>query len=187
MSVAIDQIMERASIELVEMNYAACERLCVDALRLARADEDFERYARILLPLQESRRLRRQTAVDAGVFVLAGRPRLSPGEILDAHPRGCILLLSPPYTREDEAAVRAAAFEAGAYVEPLVMDQPTLRQAFEQQMEREGDNALAAVPLGLNAVHQVDALAAVLARVGDHEIAHQRLADAARAAAKQRR
>lgn len=186
MSPTIDQIMERASTELVAMNYCVCERLCLEALRLARAGGDFERYARILLPLQESRRLRRQTAVDAGVFVLAGQPRLSPDEILAAHPRGCVMLLSPPYTPADEAAVRAAAFEAGAYVEPLVMDQQALRQGFEQQMEREGDNAIAAIPKGLNPVQLVDALAAVLERIGDHEIAHQRLADAARAATTRR-
>ncbi len=184
MSPTIDQIMEQASNELVAMNYATCEKLCMDALRLARAAEDFERYARILLPLQESRRLRRQTAVDAGVFVLAGRPRLSPSEILELHPRGCVVLLSPPYTRDDVKAVRDAAFKAGAYVEPLIMDQPALRQAVEQQLEREGDNALASVPKGLTPVQLVDALAAVLDHVGDHEFAHQRLADAARAATK---
>lgn len=179
----IDQIMERASERLLAMDYLECERLCVEALARAREAGDFERYARILLPLQEARRQRRQIAVEAGVTILAG-PRLAANRLLDHHDRGCLLLLCPPYEREDEQAVRQLARERRLMVEVLALDADGIRQCFEQQMEREGDAAVAAVPSILPPEQQVQALSAVLERVGDHEIAHQRLAAAARAAAK---
>jgi hypothetical protein len=178
----IDQIMERASERLLAMDYPECERLCLEALAAARQTEDFERYARILLPLQEARRQRRQMAVDAGIVVL-GEPKLTPEQILARYPRGCLMLL-PPYTQEDERAIRELTRNRSLIVEILVLSDEGLRQCFEQQMEREGDAAVAAVPRGLSPAGQVDALAAVVDRIGDHEVAHQRLADAARAAAR---
>jgi hypothetical protein len=179
----LDEIMEQASERLVAMDYVTCERLCVEALGLSRQLGDFERCARILLPLQESRRQRRQIAVEAGVHLFSG-PRLSPDKVLEHFSRGCIMLLSPPYTRDDELAIRELARKGGQMVEVLAIDQDGLRQCFEQQMEREGDAAVASIPSGLPPEKQVDELAAVLDRVGDHEIAHQRLASAARQAAR---
>ena len=179
----IDQIMERASERLLAMDYLECERLCLEALAQARAARDFERLARILLPLQEARRQRRQIAMDSGVTVL-GEPRLAPDEIASRHGRGALLLLSPPYERGDEQAIRSVARQRGLMVEVLLLDAQGLRQCFEQQMEREGDAAIAAVPRDLPADQEVNALAEVLERVGDHEIAHQRLAAAAHRAAR---
>lgn len=67
----IDAIMERASVALVERRYFACESLCLDAMELARRDRDYERMARICLPLQESRRLKRDLAADSRqIFVI---------------------------------------------------------------------------------------------------------------------
>lgn len=179
----IDAIMDRASERLIATDYAGCERLCLEALSLARHSGDFERYARILLPLQEARRQRRQIAVDAGVYVL-GEPKLDAAAILDRHGRGCLLLLCPPYAREDEQAVRDLARERRLFIEALALDGQSLRQCFEQQMEREGDAAINRIPKGLPPEQRVDALATVLERVGDHELAHQRLADAARLASR---
>lgn len=62
----IDATMERASVALESTDYFECEKLCERALRTARTMRDFERMARICLPLQESRRLKRQLACDAG-------------------------------------------------------------------------------------------------------------------------
>jgi len=61
----IDQAMEDASVALVQRKYFAVERICSEALRTAIAAEDFERAARICMPLQEARRLKRQLAIDA--------------------------------------------------------------------------------------------------------------------------
>src|SRR5689334_10244420 len=62
----IDRMMERASTALEAMRYFEAERLASTALRRAHAAADFERMARILLPLQEARRQKRQLAVDSG-------------------------------------------------------------------------------------------------------------------------
>ncbi|MBI1371945.1 MAG: hypothetical protein GC159_04180 [Phycisphaera sp.] len=179
----INQIMERASAALNGTRYLECERLCLDALELARASGDFDSYARILLPLQECRRIRRQTAVDAGVHVLSGE-RLEAEAILDRHPEGCLLLTDPPYDDKDEAMVRALARQRELFVEVLVMDHAALRRSFESQLEQIGDAAIVAISDDLPPVQAVDALAAALERVGDHEIAHQRLAATARRAAR---
>jgi len=180
----IHQIMERASAALNATRYLDCEALCLEALSLAQDAGDYASYARILLPLQEARRLRRQTAVEAGVHVLSGE-RLEPEAILDEHPRGCLLLTDPPYRDEDEHAVRALARERELFVEVLLMDGDALRQAFEQRMEQIGDEAIAALDRDAPVTRRIDALGAVLDRVGDHEIAHQRLAEAARQAARE--
>ena len=63
---AIDQLMERASSALVATNYFEAETLCLKALTRCAAANDFERMARICLPLQEARRQKREEAVDAG-------------------------------------------------------------------------------------------------------------------------
>ncbi len=180
----IDDIMEAASRALERTDYLESERLCLQALAMAHEQRDFDTYARILLPLQECRRQRRQLAADAGVFVLAG-DKLSPVQILERHPVGCLMLVDPPYTAADEKAVRDLARARGLMIEVLHFDGVALRQAFEQRMENIGDAALADLPDDLPLEQRVEALAALLDRVGDHEFAHQRLAEAARKLAKQ--
>lgn len=181
---AIDTIMERASQALVQTHYTQCEKLCLEALALAEQAADYDRFARILLPLQEARRQRRQAALDAGVIVLCQKD--GPVEAaLEEHKQGCLLLIAPPFNADDEHKLRTAAFDQELLVEVLRLDQAQLRSTFEHEMETLGDAALARVSSKLPPVEQIHALAEVLNRVGDHEIAHQRLAAAARAAAHQ--
>ena len=52
----IDAKMEHASEALARCEYFLCERLAGEALGAAREKNDFERLARICLPLQEARR-----------------------------------------------------------------------------------------------------------------------------------
>lgn len=84
--------MENASRALVQRRYFDCERFCLDALERAFIAADYERMARILLPLEEARRQKRQLAIDAGaVFVVnadvpTGRA-LKPGFYLVCPPR----------------------------------------------------------------------------------------------------
>ncbi len=181
--VEIDAVMERASIALTDMRYADCERLCLEAFEAAHQQNDYARLARIVLPLQEARRQRRQAAVDAGVFVLSG-PRLDIKTLLNQYPTGCLLLTNPPYTPEDEAALRMAVFERSLTLEPLVLHQADLRQMFEDLLERRGDHVLAGIAREADAAKTVAHLARHLDQFGDHEIAHQRLAEAARTAAR---
>jgi len=178
----IDEMMERASQSRVERDYLACERLSVEALRLAREAGDFERLARITLPLQEARRQRRQIAEDAGAVVFTGE-RLTPEAVLDQVKRGCVLLTDPPYSEDDAQAVRALARERGAFVEVVRLDSAGLTAMVCRAMEDVGDAALASIPAQAGPVERIDRIMAELDRIGDHEIAHQRLAEAARAAA----
>ena len=140
----IDKLMERASALLEATNYLPCEAACVQALELARQDGDYDRIARIMMPLQEARRQRRQIAEDAGVFVLTGHHR-KPEEILDKHPAGCLLLTDPPYTAEDEQALRALARQRNCFVEIQRMDRCELRSAFLAGLEQRGDALLARI------------------------------------------
>lgn len=88
----IDPMMERASEALVRGEYFECERLSAEALRRAVAAGDFERAARIALPLLESRRMIRDMAFDTrAVFVIddelpKGRD-IRPGMYLVCPPR----------------------------------------------------------------------------------------------------
>ncbi len=174
--------MEDASRKLAELDYPACERLCLQALRAAEQAGDYGRIARLLMPLAEARRQRRQIAVDAGVFI----PRdLSADEILQAHRRGCVLLTKPPYTDADEKALRDAALAEGRSVEVLLLDEAGLRAAFLRAMDQRGDAILASLRRDLSNAERVSAILEQLDRIGDHEIAHQRLADAARRAARE--
>jgi hypothetical protein len=176
---SIDNLMQQASRKLASMEYLDAERLCLAALAEAKAAGDFDRYARIVMPLQESRRQRRQIAADAGVFVLAGE-RLSAVDVLRRHPRGCLLMIDPPYTIEDVRAIRRLASEQKRHVEAILAGAESLRSCFEHEMERQGDAALASVDASGSALEQLEALEKVVGQSPDHEIAHQRLAEAAR-------
>ncbi|MFZ2874630.1 MAG: hypothetical protein WAZ94_09125 [Phycisphaerales bacterium] len=87
----VDELMEKASEALVATDYFDAEKHCLRALARARSARDFERMARISLPLQECRRQRRHEACDAGqVTVLTEMP--APGTKL----RAGAFLLCPP-------------------------------------------------------------------------------------------
>lgn len=100
----IDAIMDKASQALVERRYFDCERLCVEALERAFVAADYERMSRILLPLEESRRQKRDLAVDAGtVYSVTGE--LPGNRSLRA---GCYLV-APPRVGIDGRLLREAA------------------------------------------------------------------------------
>jgi hypothetical protein len=86
----IDALMDQASEALVGTEYFKAETLCLRALAQARKAADFERLARIALPLQEARRQVRQIATDAAAA-------------------GAITVLSKP-------PARAEKFDAGFYL-----------------------------------------------------------------------
>lgn len=60
----LDTLMENASLALAKTDYTTCETLCLQALAQARKDQDWDTYLRILRPLQEARRWRRQHMTD---------------------------------------------------------------------------------------------------------------------------
>lgn len=120
--------MERASEALEATRYFECEKLTRTALQRAHAAGDYERMARIILPLQEARRQRRQLAVDAsfgpggrGVTLFETR-RAVPNDIAP----GCYLF-QPPLIGADARAFRDHAAEQQVPVfvltrEPLTRD-----------------------------------------------------------------
>lgn len=181
----INELMEEASQALVEVNYITCEKKCLQALNLAFEIKAFDVYARILLPLQEARRQRRQLAEDAGVFILNGE-KLPASSILKAHPTGCLMLTTPPYSEQDTTELQKLAFEDGYMVEILLVDPEQLKAMFLNQLELNGDTALVNLPEELAGEDLIKALQDVVKKVGDHEIAHQRLAQAAHQLAAKR-
>lgn len=96
--------MDAASRALVERRYFDCERQCLEALERSFIAGDYERMARILLPLEESRRQKRDLAVDTGaVYAVTGE--IPAGRALRP---GCYLV-SPPRVGVDGRLLREAA------------------------------------------------------------------------------
>lgn len=111
--------MERASAALSARKYFETERLAVEALNTAFLAHDFERMARVLLPLQEARRQKRDLALDAGkVHVVAE-------ELPTKIKPGCYLIV-PPRVGLDGRQLRELADAAEVPV-VVVVREPTTR------------------------------------------------------------
>lgn len=200
----IDEKMERASAALEATRYFECERLCAEALRSAHSLHDFDRMARILLPLEEARRQKRLAALDADRFEVL--KSISPD--LKLKP-GCYMLEPPDCVGVDGRAMRemANAQEVPALIVvrepltkaglwPLVSVGPvTVRvrtkpskgltpEWFADALEALGDVSLEAVDWTAPAEIVVGELAQRLETTPDHDLMHQRLGDACRAALK---
>lgn len=114
--------MEQASQALAETRYFDAADSAAEALKFARRAADFERMARICMPLQEARRQIRLQAEDAGVVCVAKNEGELPGEVLP----GCYLFM-PPLLGIDGRRLREIAHdeEVPVYVvtrEPMTRD-----------------------------------------------------------------
>lgn len=116
----IDEWMEQASRALVAREYFACERFCLQALRRAHAAHDFARMSRIILPLQEARRLKRQLALDANHVVVISEQLPNADELV----AGCYLI-TPPRVGVDGRLLREAANQREVPVLVLVREPPS--------------------------------------------------------------
>ncbi len=201
----IDGLMERASAALVETAYFKCERLCLEALQAAFRGKEYERMARICLPLQEARRQKRLAAVDTGRLVrLAAAP--AEGEV-EPEP-GCYLI-EPMLVGADgrdlrdraDAAevpvlvvVREPRTQLGAW--PIVMigpitvrttvapppnEEPTIEWMLAAS-EALGDEAISRIDPEDTAEERVRDLIDFLGTCPEHEKLHQALEQACRAA-----
>lgn len=208
----IERLMESASRALVETRYFECEAECLEALELAHGVGDYERMARILMPLQEARRQVRLLAVDTGRLVILNEP-VPEGAGLEA---GCYLI-EPPLVGADardlrdraarqhvavmvlarEPAVKTLKLDrrpgdwpvvmigpvtVRAYVKPPAGGKVTL-EWFQAAGEALGDRAIAEVDAGLDVFARVEDLFERLHCVTDHEKLHQALESACREAA----
>lgn len=118
----IDEIMEQASRALAQTRAIEAETLCLRGLDLAVKASDWERAGRIVLPLQESRRLRRQTATDSGIVRLMESPKQVRQKV-----EPVCYLFQPPLIAFDARAFREAALRRGVPVfvltrEPMTRD-----------------------------------------------------------------
>lgn len=192
----VDALMEKASEALADTNYFACERLSLEALRMTHSVEDYERMARILLPLQEARRQKRLAVVDTGAMhILNAAP--SDGDLeIEA---GC-WLIEPPLVGADGRRLRERADREEIPVLvvvrepltqlkrwPIVMIGPvTVRTQIAppeeitpewmlEANEALGDEAIAGVDPDLPASTRVDRLLDRLGAVPEHEKLHQAL------------
>ncbi len=113
--------METASQALAELDYARCESLCVDALGQARQAADWVMYQRVLMPLQEARRQRRQAALDGPI--LLGTPKDEQdvaAQVADIE-QGCVVL-TWPCTATDAKAIGDAVRDGNRPIELLFAD-----------------------------------------------------------------
>ncbi len=118
---AIDTLMNQASAALVARRYFECERLCVEALEHAFRRGEFAQMARILLPLQESRRFKRHLAIDSGkVFVIDSQVPM-PGELETG-----LYLIQPPRVGLDGRLLRETCDRAEIPA-VIVVREPTTR------------------------------------------------------------
>jgi hypothetical protein len=100
----MDTLMERASRALEATRYFEAERLCTQALLRAYLRREYERMSRILMPLQEARRQKRQLATDAGAARIMAR--LPDGR---RKPEPGCRLLQPPLVAADARVFRRRA------------------------------------------------------------------------------
>jgi hypothetical protein len=104
---SIDSLMERASTLLEATDYFAAQEFCLRAMEKSRRVMDFDRIARIAMPLQEARRQVRHLATDArdagNVFVLRQMPAA------DTKVEAGFYLLEPPMIGLDGKGFRDLA------------------------------------------------------------------------------
>ena len=141
MSGDLDRIMLEASESLVRMDYLSCERLCLEALRLARDAGDWSYYCRILMPLQESRRQRRMIASEGTIRLGTGALRGPAAAWLEQFKSGCVVV-TKPFAPQDASQLLEAARAARRHVEVLYCDNDvdatwwTLRSFTGPQVQR---------------------------------------------------
>lgn len=100
----IDDLMEAASNRLVDTSYFEAVDLCTKALTLAVKATDWDRVARIALPLQEARRQIRQLAVDEGKVTIVD----TAAQLRKRAEAGCYLI-QPPLIGAEARAFQVSA------------------------------------------------------------------------------
>ena len=210
----VDEIMEAATQALHDTRYWECEAMCLRALEKAYTSQDYERMARIVMPLQETRRQQRQLAEDAagatGVRVIEERPT-GTGEAPGLTEPGCYLL-RPPLVGADGRELRDRA-DRDAIPVFLLVREPTTRAGtcpvvmigpvtvrtqvdppedpdaptldwFVTAHEALGDAAIASVPRDAGEEQRVTHFYERLATITEHEKLHQAFEQACLDAAK---
>ncbi|MFN4241921.1 MAG: hypothetical protein ACK4PI_01640 [Tepidisphaerales bacterium] len=116
----VQALCEVASQKLVATDYIAAERLLERAKSLAMEQQDFDTLARLMFPLQEARRQKRQRCGEGVVrFDLVCRDAAEACEAVRHMPHGQLLIRGPASTAPAEAARRLVKSE-GWFVDVLL-------------------------------------------------------------------
>jgi hypothetical protein len=206
----IDELMDQASHELARTRYFDAEKLAAEALQLARQADDFERMARIIMPLQEARRQRTLQALATKKVTVIDEEKDIPTKIKP----GCYLF-QPMLVGADARRLRLAALEAEVPVavlarepmtqlrlQPIVAISPglTIRakvdppknvdrpdiEWFARAMEELGDWAVSTIDPEMEVTRRIDTLLIRLDAHPEHEGLHQALRAACEEAAQQK-
>jgi len=118
----IDSLMETATRALMDTDYAQCERRCLEALGLAKAQQAWDVYARVVLPLQEARRQRRMTAAEGRLRLGSASLEGGPEAWLSEMPGGGCVVLTRPHGQDDAAKLHELALERELPIEVLWAD-----------------------------------------------------------------
>ncbi|MGI9014777.1 MAG: hypothetical protein ACR2GY_11100 [Phycisphaerales bacterium] len=205
----LDELTHKAGKALVATNYFDAERIALRAVILARSAGDFDRLARLCLPLQEARRQRLMQAFDAA----AGKVTVLDEKVVvdDLHVTPGCYLVQPMLVGADARRLRLRALEEQVPVavlcrepisqmglQPMVaVGEQTIRvqirpakdraqpslEWFIDALEQLGDAAIQQIDPARQGDRLVDVYLRLLDAHPDHEKLHQGLADAARAAA----
>lgn len=116
----IDDQMEQVSTLLIQRQYFEAEKQAVIALRRALGIQDYDRTARICLPLQEARRQKREMAIDAGAVFLIDAEMPTAEMILP----GCYLI-APPRVGVDGRLIREMGDERRVPIVTIVREPAT--------------------------------------------------------------
>jgi hypothetical protein len=203
----VTDLMERAEAAMRRRAWFESERLASKALSIARAADDFDAMARILLPLQEARRQRLAEAFETKKVLLIAE---APNEQTQVSPG--IHLVEPPLVGADARRFRLLALEQEVPVAvvcrepitrmnecPVVAIGPvTIRTKIAppkkpsaptpswmaKALEQLGDSALENLDPGMDLLKRIDHLLNCLETHPDHEKLHQALAELCREGAR---
>ncbi len=200
----IDHLMNKASETLAHTRYFEAERMAVKALEMAHNDRDYERMARIVLPLQEARRQRYQQALDEGSIAIVNEDIADDFKLRP----GCYLV-EPPQVGADARRLRHLGLQREIPIAVLCCEPVTqLRQQpivainpgnsyrtkvdlpadydnpdiewFANAMEALGDSVIENLDAKQEITRRVDTLLEALNAIPEHERLHQVLEQSCR-------
>lgn len=117
-SSSLQDLCARGQEALARTDYFAAERFLVEAEAAALERRDFDTLSRLYMPLQETRRQRRQRAGE-GVVRLDLVDPPSPEQIVKRYPHGQ-LLVAAPASVEPAWRARSLAYEGGLFLDVLL-------------------------------------------------------------------
>jgi hypothetical protein len=127
-SPSLQDLCARGQAALARTDYFAAERALVEAESAALNLRDFDTLARLYMPLQESRRQRRQRAGEGIVRLDLVNSGLTAEQIVERHPHGQLLIASAG-SIDLASRTRVLAYERGLFLDVLMGATYTIHDA----------------------------------------------------------